>query len=278
MSRDIPLHIHKDSEENSSPEATRSPNPGDLARIIAAKRAVTSDIALGGTERSVDRADLARQLGEGLEGRATTDRLEVRAGPSTADLARQLREGLEGRPATDRLEVRIVLPTPADLAHQWKEGLEGTIGVKVRGVETAMRALIRGILTEAVDPKKAVAAAEGGMMTISGWTKREGFTQATNEVMKLCREIGHEPRPHKLFDQGQPGRYNSSHAEKQLSVAAPNEPMAVSIPMCSDCKPYFQKLARFTNEAQVVADPDKIRIFHPDGSIISLPNELQIDL
>jgi hypothetical protein len=85
--------------------------------------------------------------------------------------------------------------------------------------------------------------------------------------MKKSAEIGHEPKPH-VFDQGVPGRYNSSHAEKQASVVAPNQPIGVSNPMCSDCVDYFQKLAKATGHPQVVADPNVTRVFMPDGRII----------
>jgi hypothetical protein len=38
----------------------------------------------------------------------------------------------------------------------------------------------------------------------------------TTEVMNLCREIDFFPRPSLDYDQGVPGQYNASHAEKQL--------------------------------------------------------------
>ncbi|KAK0648234.1 DYW family of nucleic acid deaminases-domain-containing protein [Cercophora newfieldiana] len=37
----------------------------------------------------------------------------------------------------------------------------------------------------------------------------------TNEVRQLCRHIGHRLAPHE-YDQGEPGKFNACHAEKQL--------------------------------------------------------------
>ena len=125
-------------------------------------------------------------------------------------------------------------------------------------------------------PEKTAAAVEGGPCALSGWDHgKEGFVQATEEVRMRSQQIGHELKPHKLFDDGVPGRFNACHAEKQMSVVAPDKPIAVSSPMCSDCQSYFRATARYTDKSQVVADPDKTRIFYPDGRVVELPRRAE---
>lgn len=112
--------------------------------------------------------------------------------------------------------------------------------------------------------KKAAASTEGGEVKKSGFHD-EKTIQAVREKSK---EIGHEPRTHKLKDQGEPGRYNLSHAEKKVSVTDPGKPIGESnVPMCSDCKGYFSKLAQHENKTYAVADPNYTRIFYADGRI-----------
>jgi len=89
--------------------------------------------------------------------------------------------------------------------------------------------------------------------------------------MQRSQNIGHSLKPAGALDQGVPGRYNASHAEKKMSILSPNQPVAVSRPMCPDCQEYFHLLAQYTQHIQVVADPQIIRIFRPDGSVIEVP-------
>lgn len=120
---------------------------------------------------------------------------------------------------------------------------------------------------------KTVAATESGIRTLSGWTQKPGYLQTTTQVMEYSQEIGHPLTPAGPLDKGVPGQYNASHAEKQLSVAQPNTPIAVSSEMCLDCQKYFNALARYTGQLQVVADPKVTRIFRPDGTVDSLPTD-----
>jgi hypothetical protein len=120
---------------------------------------------------------------------------------------------------------------------------------------------------------KTVAGIEDGTKSLSGWTPKKGFVQATDEVMVKAEQIGHDIRNHKLLDQGTPGRYNASHAEKQLSIFT-DEPIRVSQKMCSDCQPYFLALAKAENKIRIVADPDAIRVFYPNGEVKLLPANL----
>ncbi|MBO1351307.1 MAG: hypothetical protein EBE86_029870 [Hormoscilla sp. GUM202] len=123
---------------------------------------------------------------------------------------------------------------------------------------------------------KTIAGVEGGPRTLSGWKQEPGYLQTTERVMSYCEEIGYQLRPAGPLDKGVPGRYNASHAEKQLSVAEPHKPIGVSSEMCLDCQEYFQALASYTGRYQIVADPKVTRIFHPDGAVSVLQTELSI--
>jgi hypothetical protein len=130
--------------------------------------------------------------------------------------------------------------------------------------------------------QKTVAASEaeiGGTTPVkrrgtakSGRGTKRGPAPKTpaRTVADHADEIGHELAPHgrdNLKQGGFPGEYHASHAEKQQIVARPNEPVAVTKPMCPDCVKFFQKEAKWRDVAQEVLDPDCKRIFHPDGSI-----------
>jgi hypothetical protein len=125
------------------------------------------------------------------------------------------------------------------------------------------------------------ATVAGGLKTVSGWAPAPGFEQATEEVLKKADEIGYQLRRAGSSDWVQnpvtkqsvdrPGMHFASHAEKQMSVVAPGKPIGVSLPMCIDCKDYFSALARHTGQPQVVADPEMVRIFFPDGRVLTPP-------
>ena len=124
-----------------------------------------------------------------------------------------------------------------------------------------------------------------GNKTLSGWKPEnvpEGFASAKpSQVAELSDEIGHKLKPSALDNLTKsdgtidpdafPGRYYASHAEKQLAVTNPNEPIAVTRPMCKDCYVFYQKLAQSRNSPQVVTDPDVTRVFWPDGTV-TLPD------
>jgi hypothetical protein len=124
---------------------------------------------------------------------------------------------------------------------------------------------------------KAVAA--DGEPTLSGWKqpRPDGFTHATPEAVRdHARRIGHTLRREGANDQvwrpdSWPGRYQASHAEKQQVLTAPDHPIAVTKPMCSDCQEFFRRHAIHTGRPQIVTDPDGTRLFHPDGRIIPNP-------
>jgi hypothetical protein len=124
----------------------------------------------------------------------------------------------------------------------------------------------------------------GGVRTASGAGVVPGFEQRTREVIERGRQIGHAFAPDN-FDEGmaavlnrnrgtaqavQPsGVVRASHAEKQASRARPGEPIGVSLPMCYDCFDYFRREAVAGGRPLVVADPDMVRVFHPDGRVTS---------
>ncbi|WP_439329356.1 hypothetical protein [Corallococcus sicarius] len=110
-----------------------------------------------------------------------------------------------------------------------------------------------------------------GTKTLSGWSEKPGYTQTTEGVLELSDAMKFPLRANKLLDQGVPGRYAASHAEPQMSVARPNEPIGVSKEMCTSCQAYFKVLASQRNATQVVEDPAVVRIFMPNGSVVVLP-------
>jgi uncharacterized Zn-binding protein involved in type VI secretion len=112
--------------------------------------------------------------------------------------------------------------------------------------------------------------ASDGDKTLSGWSqdKPPGFAHGKAEdVRAMSNEIGHDLKPH-VFDKDFPGQYNASHAEKQLSILKPGDPMGSSRPVCSDCQSYLSKFAQHHNVEQVVTDPNGTWIFKPDGTVV----------
>jgi len=121
---------------------------------------------------------------------------------------------------------------------------------------------------------KTVAATADGIVAVSGWSEGRSFPQATEAVRVRGVEIGYEFEPY-FRDPVENGRkidgvYYASHAEKQVSELAPNQPIAVNEDMCKDCQNYFQKLADYRDVAQVVKDPQATRLFIPGGTTVTL--------
>jgi hypothetical protein len=144
-----------------------------------------------------------------------------------------------------------------------------------RAVAQSQEALARA-RAAAKDVSVTKAVASDGVQTVSGWTGSPGgFARVTpEEVASYSKKIGHELTPVGGPDQvsrgGFPGKFNASHAEKQLAVARPNDPIAVSRPMCSDCQGFFRAQAEYTGKPQVVTDPDMTRVFQPDGTVTEI--------
>jgi hypothetical protein len=120
-----------------------------------------------------------------------------------------------------------------------------------------------------VPGRKTVSADAAGQRTVSGWKNRAGFDQRTAEVMAKAEEIGHPLPRHRLFDQGKPGQYYASHAEKQKMLTS--DDIAVSRPMCFDCQNFASSLAKSEGREIVVTDPNVTRLFGPEGLTTILP-------
>jgi hypothetical protein len=120
-----------------------------------------------------------------------------------------------------------------------------------------------------VDPgKKTTARTPDGTTKTSGWGSD---VTSLDPVAELSKKIGHEPKPSPRLDAaGKPGSYNNSHAEKQVAAATNgDQAIGVSREMCMDCQHFFQRLANYKNKPIVVADPTGIRVFFPDGTVVS---------
>jgi filamentous hemagglutinin len=117
--------------------------------------------------------------------------------------------------------------------------------------------------------RKTVATDRQGTNTLSGWAnKSDDFVNISPEqVLEHQKLIGKEAKSSGFLDQGVLGKYNASHAEKQLIVAKPNTTIDVSREMCKDCQKFFSLEAIFRNKPQTVIDPIKTRIFRPDGTV-----------
>ena len=122
----------------------------------------------------------------------------------------------------------------------------------------------------------------GRVVGLSGWGRESEVTVATNDkvkipsgeqatwdVMRLTQEalldLGYALPSH-AYDQGVPGRYYSSHAERQVSTAAPGEPIGVVMDMCSDCVPWFRHRARQLDRLLVVATMWNVNLFDRAGT------------
>jgi hypothetical protein len=124
---------------------------------------------------------------------------------------------------------------------------------------------------------KSKTVAADDIKTLSGWSEKpSGFTDVDPSSVKQHSDvIGHVPRKAGALDQvkdgGFDGKYNSSHAEKQLLTEKPNEPTGVSRDMCTDCQNFAKKQAIHTQKEVVVSDPSGTHVFHPDGSFDFIP-------
>ncbi|VEI17229.1 Uncharacterised protein [Actinomyces viscosus] len=117
---------------------------------------------------------------------------------------------------------------------------------------------------------KSKTVSSDHVKTLSGWSARrpEGFQDPNiDNVLTKCDEIGHTPEPHDFKDNGVPGQYHASHAEKQLSLTAKEPYIGVSKAMCPDCQGYFSKLAQHEGRDWYVTDPNNSWIFHADGTV-----------
>lgn len=116
--------------------------------------------------------------------------------------------------------------------------------------------------------KTKTASESGGNYYLSGWSSRKPkvFTQVDiGDVAAARQQMGMPVRTHGL-DNGTPGQYFNSHAEKQAEVANPGSDIAVSRPMCDDCLDFFSRKAAYDNQEKRVLDPKGMNIFLPSGA------------
>ena len=113
---------------------------------------------------------------------------------------------------------------------------------------------------------KAFASANG-TTTMSGWADPvpQGINRevSPDDVLALQREMGFPVRQAGAADNGNPGAYFASHAERQLALLEPNALIEVSSEMCADCRDFFQALANYRGVTQQVTDPVQTHIFEP---------------
>jgi uncharacterized Zn-binding protein involved in type VI secretion len=172
---------------------------------------------------------------------------------------------------------RDILQGSAGLVFLGGAGRQGLRGLAVRRSIAASQAAEARASTFAQDfpPKKTVSS--DGKKTVSGWSETpRGYQNVSpEEVAAYSNKIGHDLKPAGGQDQvnrgGFPGKYHASHAEKQMALASPDEPIGVSKPMCPDCQGFFSKHAVHTGKSQTVSDPEMTRIFNPDGTVQEIP-------
>jgi RHS repeat-associated protein len=101
--------------------------------------------------------------------------------------------------------------------------------------------------------------------TLSGWNTPRRFRQATAEVLEYANARGYSFPRKGMYDGGVPGQFHASHAELQANMIAPGRPIGVSREMCGVCQSYFREvLAPESRVPLVVADPEMVRVFHPN--------------
>jgi len=134
------------------------------------------------------------------------------------------------------------------------------------GVERASRAFRRLVDLE---QKKTTAAPLHGDTSESGWGG--GKAEAAERAKALGIEAGHETEPH-FRDQGDEGRYESSHAERQAAQGSGDQSFGVSKELCAACQRWFKDFAKTRRLPYFLADPKGTLIFLPDGRVIREPH------
>ena len=106
---------------------------------------------------------------------------------------------------------------------------------------------------------------------LSGWSKDRppGFLDPNvEEVLQVTDEMGY-PRTSNYVDQGVPGQYFASHAERQMALNAEWPHIGVSKAVCPDCQGWFRSLAQYQRRDWYVTDPNGTWIFRTDGSVVT---------
>ncbi|MEU4805571.1 RHS repeat-associated core domain-containing protein [Actinosynnema sp. NPDC023587] len=98
----------------------------------------------------------------------------------------------------------------------------------------------------------------------SGWTSPPGRFDSV-PPQTIMNNSATPFSPHN-FDGGVNGQYNASHAELQAWNGQPGNPIVVTRPMCSSCRPQFQGFADAHGSNVYVGSPDGIHTFTPGGT------------
>ncbi|MBN2533273.1 MAG: DUF4157 domain-containing protein [Spirochaetales bacterium] len=126
--------------------------------------------------------------------------------------------------------------------------------------------------------RKTIAGTSDGTKIYSGYgaVDSNDFT-ITKQVLNKENEIGHTIRGSytdaKIGDTPLKGSYYACHAEKKMSILAPNKPIVIKGPstVCFDCEEYFIKLAKYTNKPQIIVNTKNINIFIPGEEVLKIP-------
>jgi hypothetical protein len=146
------------------------------------------------------------------------------------------------------------------------------------------------------EKKTKTVACAGGRFFVSGWARSpESYLATMTRVFEAGKEreelvsvkeqkemeekrkltdkkeqiegLEYDPTRKGGADWGVPGKSVASHAEKQAALFVPNTPIGVTRGMCSDCRKFFPVIAMKSKQIQVVADPNVVRVFHPDKKV-----------
>ena len=120
---------------------------------------------------------------------------------------------------------------------------------------------------------KDKATSSDHSQTLSGWSEnrrsKTGFQKPNvDEVLAKQEEIGHPVKRAGMRDNGVPGQYYASHAERQESITAKEPAIGVAKELCDDCPGCFSRLAQYEGRCWYVTDPDGTWIFYPDGTVV----------
>ena len=158
------------------------------------------------------------------------------------------------------------------------EPVVNTDVVPLEAVQESQAALQRALDAKADLPSSAEfdrrTTASDGIKTISGAPRPlpDEFTPVSRQAVfdhadRIGYDIGADFRDGKMG--GPDGAYNATHAEKQLVVKAPDDPIGITSKICSDCLEFLRYDAKFNQAPRVTTDPVYgTLVFQADGSIV----------
>jgi len=120
---------------------------------------------------------------------------------------------------------------------------------------------------------QAKTVAADGEKTLSGVAppRPDGFSTVERDtVLDHADKIGYEISRH-VWDSGTRGQgwYNATHAEKQLVILRPEDPIGIANKICDDCLEFLRYDTKYSQTQRVATDPVRgTLVFQPDGSIV----------